>query len=110
MLTLSTALALYGITTGLSGPIVAYITDVSPEDKLEISMGLYRTINDVGYVLGPLLLGFIADLTATPVEGASHSGLIGIVPFVTASVVLMIAFLFLLKADDPSRTRTETGK
>ena len=103
LITLSVALAIYGITTGLSGPTIAYVTDVSPEDKLEVSMGLYRMINDVGYVMGPLLLGFIADLTATPVEGASHSGLIGPFPFVAASVVLIIAFIVLLKADDPSR-------
>ncbi len=105
LFTLTAALAIYGITTGLSGPTIAYVADVSPEDKLEVSMGLYRMINDIGYVLGPLLLGFLADLTATPIEGASHSGLIGPIPFVAASLVLVIAFIVLLKADDPSRRK-----
>lgn len=107
LLTLSLTVAVYGAVVGLSGPSAAYVTDVSPQDKLEISMGLYRMISDLGFVVGPLLLGFLADITATPVEGASHSGLIGIVPFLAASIILIIAFFVLLKADDPIRERGE---
>ena len=103
--TMSIALALYGAVIGLSGPGAAYVTDVSPQDKLEISMGLYRMISDFGFVVGPLLLGFLADVTATPVEGATHSGLIGFIPFIVASIILVIAFLVLLKADDPARRK-----
>ena len=110
LLTLSIILAIYGVVIGLSGPSAAYVTDVSPQDKLEISMGLYRMISDFGFVVGPLLLGFLADITATPVEGASHSGLIGVLPFVIASVVLIVAFFVLLKADDPVRKRNQNGK
>ncbi|MFW9962675.1 MAG: MFS transporter [Candidatus Sifarchaeia archaeon] len=105
LLTLSIALAIYGAVIGFSGPSAAYVTDVSPQDKLEISMGLYRMISDFGFVVGPLLLGFIADLTATPVVGESHSGLIGIFPFLIASIILIIAFFVLLRADDPARDR-----
>jgi len=101
LLTLSIALAIYGAVIGLSGPGAAYVTDVSPQDKLEVSMGLYRMISDFGFVVGPLLLGFLADVTATPVEGATHSGLIGVIPFAVASIILIIAFFVLLKADDP---------
>ncbi|MHA1613509.1 MAG: MFS transporter [Candidatus Thorarchaeota archaeon] len=107
LLTLSIALAIYGAVIGLSGPAAAYVTDVSPQDKLEISMGLYRMISDCGFVVGPLLLGFLADLTATPVEGASHSGLIGTLPFLVASLFLIAAFFALLKADDPVRDRNQ---
>jgi MFS family permease len=105
LLTLSIAMAIYGAVIGLSGPGAAYVTDVSPQDKLEVSMGLYRMLSDSGFVVGPLLLGFIADATATPVEGATHSGLIGVVPFIVASIILIIAFLVLLKADDPARKK-----
>jgi len=107
LLTLSIALAIYGAVIGLSGPAAAYVTDVSPQDKLEISMGLYRMISDFGFVVGPLLLGFLADLTATPVEGASHSGLIGMLPFLVASLFLIVAFFVLLKAADPARDRNQ---
>lgn len=101
MPTLGITMAIYGAVIGLSGPSAAYITDLSPKDKLEISMGLYRTISDAGFVVGPILLGYLADVTATPVPGASHSGLIGMVPFIAASVILIVAFFVLLKADDP---------
>ena len=105
LLTLSIILAIYGVVIGLSGPSAAYVTDVSPQDKLEISMGLYRMISDFGFVVGPLLLGFLADITATPVVGESHSGRIGILPFVVASIILIVAFVVLLRADDPVRNR-----
>jgi len=101
--TFSIILAVYGAVIGFSGPSAAYVTDVSPEDKLEISMGLYRMISDFGYVMGPFLLGFLADLTATPVPGATHSGLIGFFPFLVASIILIVAVFVLSRADDPVR-------
>ncbi len=107
LLTLSMAIAIYGAVIGLSGPSAAYITDVSPKDKLEISMGLYRMISDLGFVIGPLLLGFLADITATPVVGETHSGLIGVFPFVVASIILILAFFVLLKAEDPVKERIQ---
>lgn len=109
LLTLSIALAIYGAVIGFSGPSVAYVTDVSPQDKLDISMGLYRMISDFGFVVGPLLLGFIADLTAIPVVGESHSGLIGMFPFLIASIILIIAFFVLLRASDPARDRRQNA-
>jgi MFS family permease len=105
LLTLAIAVGIYGLVIGLQGPSAAYITDVSPQDKLEIAMGLYRMISDFGFVMGPLLLGVLADITATPVEGASHSGLIGVFPFMAASLILIVAFFVLLKADDPVKER-----
>jgi MFS family permease len=110
LFTLSIAVAIYGGVIGLQGPSAAYVTDVSPQDKLEISMGLYRMISDFGFVVGPLLLGFLADITATPVVGASHSGLIGMFPFVVASFFLIAAFFVLLRADDPVRDRNQSGR
>ncbi|MDF1539211.1 MAG: MFS transporter [Candidatus Thorarchaeota archaeon] len=109
LLTLSVVIAIYGAVIGLSGPSAAYVTDVSPEGKLEISMGLYRMISDLGFVVGPLLLGFLADIIATPVVGESHSGLIGIIPFAVASVILIVAFFVLLKAEDPAKDRKQVS-
>ena len=105
LLTLAIIMAIYGAVIGLQGPSAAYVTDVSPQDKLEISMGLYRMISDSGFVMGPLLLGFLADVTATPVPGATHSGLIGMLPFLVASIILVFAFFVLLRADDPAKDR-----
>jgi DHA1 family multidrug resistance protein-like MFS transporter len=95
------SMAIYGAIVGLSGPIAAFVTDVSPQDKLEVSMGLYRMISDMGFIIGPLFLGYLADITAVPVAGETHSGLIGIVPFAVASIILVIAGLSLLRAGDP---------
>jgi len=103
--TLSIAMGIYGAVIGLQGPSAAYVTDISPQDKLEISMGLYRMISDLGFVVGPLLLGFLADMTAIPVVGATHSGLIGLFPFAIASLILILAFFVLLRADDPAKDR-----
>ena len=66
-------------------------------------MGLYRMISDFGFVMGPLLLGFLADLTATPVPGEPHSGLIGFSPFLFAALLLIAAVFILAKADDPAK-------
>jgi MFS family permease len=107
LFTLSIVVAVYGAVIGLSGPSAAYVTDVSPKGKLEISMGLYRMISDFGFVVGPLLLGFLADITAIPVEGASHSGLIGFIPFAVASIILIIALFLLMRADDPVKDRIQ---
>jgi DHA1 family multidrug resistance protein-like MFS transporter len=105
LLGLSVNMAIYGAIIGLSGPIAAFVTDVSPQDKLEVSMGLYRMISDVGFIVGPLFLGYLADITATPVPGETHSGFIGLLPFAAASIILVLAGLSLLRARDPIRER-----
>lgn len=104
---LTISMAVYGAIVGISGPIAAYVTDVSPQDKLEVSMGLYRMISDIGFIAGPLLLGYLADITATPVVGETHSGLIGMLPFLAASIILVAAGLSLLRARDPMREKLQ---
>jgi len=58
------AAVLLAIGTGISGPApAAYAADVMPEESRGLGMGLFRTYSDVGFVVGPLLLGWIADMT-----------------------------------------------
>jgi DHA1 family multidrug resistance protein-like MFS transporter len=53
---------LLGIGTGLGGPApAAYVADLVPAGMVGPAMGLYRTISDLGLVLGPVLLGAIVD-------------------------------------------------
>ncbi len=60
------AAVLQGIATGLGGPApAAYVADVVPENARGVGMGLYRTYADVGFVIGPPLLGWIADSTGS---------------------------------------------
>jgi hypothetical protein len=67
-------------------------------------------ISDMGFIAGPLLLGYLADITATPVVGETHSGLISIMPFAAAAILLVTAGLTLLKARDPIRERNVQEK
>ena len=54
--------ALLGVATGLAGPApAAYVADITPPGRTGVTMGLYRTIGDVGMSIGPLLLGWIVD-------------------------------------------------
>ena len=110
MFTLSITLVIYGAFIGLSGPSAAYITDLSPPDKLEISMGVYRMISDAGFFVGPLLLGFVADLTAIPVPGESHQGLITIDPFLVTGIILLLALLTIWRARDPAKERSKNNR
>jgi DHA1 family multidrug resistance protein-like MFS transporter len=99
LLYLTLSLMIYGAMVGLSGPISAYITDLSPPDQLEIYMGMYRTIGDVGFVVGPLLMGFVADLTSKSViSGGSTIDLVGWPPFAVAATILLLSGLILFKA------------
>ncbi|NWF94610.1 MAG: MFS transporter, partial [Candidatus Thorarchaeota archaeon] len=106
-LTISVNLIVYGAFVGFSGPMAAYVTDLSPPDKIEVSMGLYRMISDIGFVVGPLLLGYVSDITATPVPGETHIGAIGVLPFVVAAALLFVSGLSLLRAADPVRQRRD---
>jgi DHA1 family multidrug resistance protein-like MFS transporter len=106
ILELSMFLAAYGAVIGLSGPIAAYVTDVSPQDKLEVSMGIYRMISDVGFVVGPLLVGYVADVSATITStGGAVLKQITFVPFFLASLITVVAGFALLKARDPPKSK-----
>ena len=103
ILELTIYMVAYGAIVGLSGPIAAFVADVSPQDKVELSMGLYRMISDMGYIIGPSLLGYLADISVADSSGPSGSGTIGILPFFVASLFTLVAGLALIKANDPVR-------
>jgi MFS family permease len=58
------AAVVLAIGTGVGGSApAAYAADVVPPEARGAGMGLYRTYGDLGFVLGPLLLGWIIDVT-----------------------------------------------
>jgi MFS family permease len=53
----------WGVAVGLSGAApAAYAADVAPPGMNAAAMSAYRMLGDVGYVLGPLMLGVVTDL------------------------------------------------
>lgn len=56
------AAGIWGIASATSGAApAAYAADISPKAYTATAMGSYRTLSDAGYVVGPILLGTIAD-------------------------------------------------
>ncbi|MFX0013306.1 MAG: MFS transporter [Promethearchaeota archaeon] len=52
-----------GIGVGLYYPVLPSISvDISPEAEKPKIIGLYRAIKDLGYLTGPILAGFVAQL------------------------------------------------
>ena len=62
--TIALAAVILGIGTGGAGQApLALATDATINEPHGLSMGLYRLFGDVGFVIGPILMGFIADNT-----------------------------------------------
>ena len=46
----------------IGGPAsAAYAADIAPKTSRGLAMGVNRTVGDLGFVLGPLVLGYVAD-------------------------------------------------
>ncbi|HXH22333.1 MAG TPA: MFS transporter [Dehalococcoidia bacterium] len=54
-----------GVGTGFAGPApAAYAADIAPQASRGFAMGLYRTYGDLGFVVGPPVMGWIADASS----------------------------------------------
>lgn len=54
---------LWGLASGISGPSPgAYIADLSPPERRGRVIGAFRSCSDAGYIVGPLLLGWLAGV------------------------------------------------
>lgn len=57
------AAVVLGVGSGVLGPApAAYAADVAPEKARGLAMGMFRTFGDIGFVIGPLGMGGLADL------------------------------------------------
>lgn len=67
-LTLFTAACIaWGITTSVGGSApAAYAADSAPPGLNATTMSTFRMVGDVGYVVGPIMLGAIAEATSAP--------------------------------------------
>jgi MFS family permease len=88
---------LWATASGISGAApAAYAADLAPKDSVGPAMGLYRTIADLGYVIGPLLLGTLSDLISP--EAALYF---------TAALLISSGALFLVNAPETLPERME---
>jgi MFS family permease len=87
----------YGLATGLQGSIAAWPADVAPEGRLGTSMGVYRVMGDIGMVLGPITVTYIADYTG-------HLA-ITLMPFLAPAILSFVVGLSMIKAKDPAARR-----
>jgi len=85
-----------GLALGLSGPIMAWITDVTEENQLGTAMGLFRTMSDAGFVVGPISLTLLVGATGQPLDS---------IPFVFASFIIIASGMMILRGRDVSRER-----
>ncbi len=86
---------IWGIGAGVAGPTpAAYVADITPKENYASAMSLYRTAGDLGFVVGPVLLGWLAD-----VRGYSFSLLFN------GLFLLLAVCLFQILAKEPSRSR-----
>jgi MFS family permease len=57
------SVGLLGVTMGVSYPsISAYIIGCLPRERYGPGMGMQRTFGDVGFVIGPVIAGFLYDI------------------------------------------------
>lgn len=51
-----------GIGRGFGGAVpTAYVADIASPQNYERTMALFRTVSDIGFVVGPVLLGWLKD-------------------------------------------------
>jgi len=91
--TFSILMIALGFVMGLSGPIAAWITDITKPHELGTAMGLFRTAGDAGFVIGPAILAILSG-PATDV---------GVLPFLVGGAMMSSFSFLLLKAEDPVR-------
>lgn len=92
----------YGLVLGLHGPLAAWTTDLTPDEIMGTSMGLYRTIGDLGFLFGPVILAAVLEVTMV-------AGQVTIYPFLLASVWVALSGVLMMFARDPvgERRRNE---
>ena len=74
---------LWGVGSALGGSAAAYAADQAPPGGTGVTMGIYRMLSDAGYVLGPALLGVVAEGAGAQASllTAAATALAAMVPF-----------------------------
>ena len=87
------ACVVWSIASGVSGAApAAYAADVAPPGMNAAAMSMYRMLGDLGYVVGPIVLGLATDTVGPDITLA-----------VTALLLVAAAILFALRAPETHR-------
>ena len=93
------AVVVYGVASSLAGPApAAYAVDISPPGLRGLAMGMFRSAGDVGFLVGPLALGLIADRATFDWALIADGG------------VMIVASLAFLLATETSGRRASTPR
>lgn len=96
MLLLGRAIA--GLTSANMSVAMAYITDISPEDKRARRFGLFNAMFGIGFIIGPVLGGALGDYWLR-------------LPFIAAAALntanLLLAFFVLPESRTPTREKID---
>lgn len=88
---------IWGIASAMAGAApAAYAADVVPQAHAATGMSAYRTLSDVGYVVGPITLGVIADTAG--LEAAV---------FTASALLVGVALLFAVGAPETHAGRNQ---
>ncbi len=86
---------LHSVAASLSGPApAAYAVDISPPGLRGLGMGMFRSGGDVGFMIGPPLVGFVAD-----------RGGFGAAMYTNGVIMIAVSLLFLFAGETGGRTR-----
>jgi DHA1 family multidrug resistance protein-like MFS transporter len=67
-LVFASAYVLWGVASSIGGSApAAYAADSAPPGMNASAMSMFRMLGDIGYVVGPIALGFIVDVSGTDV-------------------------------------------
>ncbi len=90
-------IAIYGAGTGVAGPApAAYVADLARGRNYGATLGLFRTMSDAGFVLGPILLGWLSDLRS-----------FSFALYVNAALLVIVGILFGIFAKEARREDDE---
>jgi MFS family permease len=101
--TLVAVMVLYGLFLGLHGPLASWASDLIAPAQMGTGMGLYRTIGDLGFLLGPLAMGAALSVVASDTD-------VTMWPFLLAGAWMAASGLLLLLARDPVGQRLRAGR
>ena len=80
----ASACALWSVATSVGGAApAAYAADNAPAGMNAAAMSSFRMLGDAGYVLGPVLLGFVVD------AGGEHAAL-----YLASGLLVLAALAF----------------